>query len=56
MEEMILISKSRYFKMMESYDQAVKELEEIKKALEEAATSKRASNPTTQQKAGLRLL
>lgn len=29
MEEMILISKSRYFKMLESYDQAVKELEEI---------------------------
>lgn len=33
MGEMILISKSQYMKMLESYDQVIKELEETKKAL-----------------------
>ena len=42
MKEMILIPKSQYLKMLESYDQVIKELEETKKALEEAATSTRA--------------
>ena len=42
MEEMILIPKSQYFKMLESYDQVIKDLEETKKALIEAATSTRA--------------
>lgn len=42
MEEMILISKAQYLKMLESYDQAIKELEETRKALIEAATSTRA--------------
>ena len=42
MEEMILIPKSQYLKMLESYDQVIKELEETKKALEEAAPSTRA--------------
>lgn len=31
MEEMILIPKSQYMKMLESYDQVIKELEETKK-------------------------
>lgn len=42
MEEMILIPKSQYFKMLESYDQVIKDLEETKKALIEAETSTRA--------------
>lgn len=42
MEEMILIPKSQYMKMLESYDKVMKELEETKKALIEAATSTRA--------------
>lgn len=42
MEEMILIPKSQYLKMLEAYDQAIKELEETRKALIEAATSTRA--------------
>lgn len=42
MEEMIMIPKSQYLKMLEAYDQIVKELEETRKALIEAATSTRA--------------
>lgn len=42
MEEMIMISKSQYLKMLETYDQVVKELEETRNALIEAATSTRA--------------
>ena len=42
MEEMILISKSQYLRMLETYDQVVKELEETRNALIEAATSTRA--------------
>ena len=34
MEEMILIPKSQYLKMLESYDQVIKELEEKNKLLE----------------------
>lgn len=42
MEEMILIPKSQYLKMLESYDQAIKELEETRKALIEVVASIRA--------------
>ena len=42
MGEMIMIPKSQYIKMLESYDQVIKELEETRKALIEAATSTRA--------------
>lgn len=41
-QKMILVPEWQYYKMLESYDKAVKELEELKKALKEAATSKRA--------------
>ena len=41
-EKMILLPEWRYNKMLESYDKAMQELEELKKALKEAATSKRA--------------
>ena len=33
MEEMILIPKSQYFKMLESFDKVVEELENMKKVL-----------------------
>ena len=47
---MIMIPEWRYYKMIESYDKAIKELEKLKKALEEAGTSTKAiSNPTTRQ-------
>ena len=42
MQKMIMIPEWRYCRMLESYDKAMKELEELKKALKEAATSKRA--------------
>ncbi len=42
MQKMIAIPEERYEKMLESYNQAIQEIEELKKALEEAATSKRA--------------
>lgn len=41
-EKMILLPEWRYNKMLESYDKAMQELEELKKALKEAATSERA--------------
>ncbi len=39
MEKMIMIPKSQYLKMLETYDQTVKELEETRKALIEAAVT-----------------
>lgn len=42
MQKMICISKEQYYLMLETYDKVVTELEKAKKALEEAATSKRA--------------
>ena len=41
-EKMIMIPEWRYYKMIESYDKAIKEIERLKKALEEAATSAKA--------------
>lgn len=41
-QKMILVPEWQYYKMLESYDKTMKELEELKKALKEAATSKRA--------------
>ncbi len=41
-EKMIMIPEWQYCKMIETYDNAVKELEKLKKALEEAATSSKA--------------
>ena len=38
MEEMILIPKSRYFKMLESFDKVVEELKNMKKVLKEGET------------------
>lgn len=42
MQKMIMIPEERYRKMIESYDKAIKELEKLKKALEEAGTSTKA--------------
>ena len=42
MQKMIAIPEERYWKMIESYDKALKELKKIKKALEEAGTSTKA--------------
>ena len=42
MQKMIMIPEWRYNKMVESYDKAIKELEKLKKALEEAGTSTKA--------------
>ena len=39
---MIMIPEWRHYKMIESYDKAIKEIERLKKALEEAATSAKA--------------
>ena len=50
MQRMICIPKERYLKMVESYDQAIEEIERLKKALKETATSERASNQATHQK------
>lgn len=44
-QKMIMIPEWRYYKMIESYDNALKELEKTKKALEEAATSPKAEKP-----------
>ncbi len=41
MQEMVLVSKERWGLMLETYDALVLELEETKKALKEAATSKK---------------
>lgn len=41
-QKMIMIPEERYYRMLESYDKVLKELEKLKKALKEAATSKRA--------------
>lgn len=41
-DKMIVIPEWQYYKMLESYDNAMKELEKMKKALEEAATSSKA--------------
>ena len=42
MQTMICIPAERYYRMVESYHEALEEIEALKKALEEAATSKRA--------------
>ena len=42
MQKMIMIPEERYYKMLESYDKAIQELEKLKKALEEAGTSTKA--------------
>lgn len=42
MQKMICIPKEQYYLMLESFDKVVAELEEMKKALEEAATSPKA--------------
>ena len=39
MQKMIMIPEARYYKMLESYDKAIEEIEKLKKALEEAGTS-----------------
>ena len=41
-QKMIMIPEERYYKMIESYNKAIKELEKLKKALEEAGTSTKA--------------
>ena len=52
MQKMICIPAERYYKMLEAYDQAMKELEQLKNALKELADSSKASNPTITAKAG----
>ena len=47
---MIMIPEWRYYKMIESYDKAIQELEKLKKALEEAATSTKAKWPDNTHK------
>ena len=42
-QKMIMIPEWRYYKMLETYDNAMKELEKMKKALEEATTSPKAA-------------
>ena len=42
MQKMILIPEWRYNKMLETYDQVIKELERLKKALEELSDSSKA--------------
>ncbi len=46
-EKMIMIPERQYYKMLENYNNVKKELEKLKKALEEAATSSKAKYPTT---------
>lgn len=41
-QKMIMIPEERYYKMLEPYDKAMKEIARLKKALEEAATSTKA--------------
>ncbi len=47
MWKMIMVPEERWDRMMQIYDALVQEMEETKKALREAATSKRASNLET---------
>ncbi len=42
MQKRIMIPEDQYYKMLETYDKVVSELAELKKALEEAATSTKA--------------
>ncbi len=42
MQKMICIPAERYYKMLETYDQAMEELEQLKKALKELADSSKA--------------
>ena len=42
MNRMICIPAVRYYKMLEAYDQAMEELEQLKKALKELADSSKA--------------
>lgn len=42
MQKMICIPAERYYKMLETYDQAIEELEQLKKALKELADSSKA--------------
>lgn len=42
MQKMICIPAERYYKMLEAYDQAMEELEQLKKALKELADSSKA--------------
>ena len=42
MQKMICIPAERYYKMLEAYDQAMEELEQLKNALKEWAGSSRA--------------
>lgn len=49
-KKMIMIPEDQYLKMLESYDEAVKELEEIKKLLKSWQTIQEHSNPTTTDK------
>ena len=42
MQKMICIPAERYYKMLEAYDQAMKELEILKNALKEWADSSKA--------------
>lgn len=44
MQKMIMIPEERYYKMIESYDKAIKELEKLKKALEEAHQQAKGGN------------
>lgn len=41
-QKMIMIPEVQYYKMLESYDKAMEELAELRKALAEAATSTKA--------------
>ncbi len=41
-QKMIMIPEWRYYKMLETYDNAMKELEKLKKTLEEVAASTKA--------------
>lgn len=41
-QKMVMIPEWQYYKMIENYNNAIRELERLKKALEEAATSSKA--------------
>lgn len=41
-QKMIMVPEWRYYKMLETYDNTMKELEKLKKALEELADSPKA--------------
>ena len=49
MQRMICIPAERYYKMLEAYDQAVEELEQLKKALKELADSSKGKDRVTRQ-------